>query len=61
MGAHIFYFHEEKQQVVKSYIGSHFLVHAGVEETFQTIQAVHGKLDLTHNLMQISMDGPNVN
>ena len=38
--------------------------HANAEETFQSIQAVHGKLDLTanlQNLMQVSMDGPNVN
>ena len=35
--------------------------HADAEETFQSIQAVHGKLDLTHNLVQVSMDSPNVN
>ena len=34
---HVFYFHEEKQQVVRSYIGSHFLGHANAEETFQSI------------------------
>ena len=60
MDAHVFYFHEEKQ-VVRSYIRSHFLGHANAEETFQSIQVVHGKLDLTHNLVQVSMDGPNVN
>ena len=45
----------------KCYTGSHFLGHAIAEETFQSIQAVHGKLDLTHNLVQVSMDGPNFN
>ena len=35
--------------------------HANAEETFQSIQAVHGKLDLIYNLLQISMNGPNVN
>ena len=35
--------------------------HANAKETFQSIQAVHGQLDLTHNLVQVSMDGPNVN
>ena len=35
MDVHVFYFHEEKQQVVRSYIGSHFLGHANAEETFQ--------------------------
>ena len=52
--------HKEKQQVVRSYTGSHFLKHANAEETFQSIQAVHGKLDLTHNLVQVSMDGTSV-
>ena len=35
--------------------------HANLEETFQSIQAVHSKLDLTHNLVQVSTDGPNMN
>ena len=61
MDVHLFYFHEEKQQVVRSYVWSHFLGHGNAEETFQSIQAVHGKLDLTHNLAQVSMDGSNVN
>ena len=58
---HVFYFHEEKQQVVRSYIGSHFLGHANAEETFQSMQAVHDKLDLIHNLVQVLIDVPNVN
>ena len=61
MDVHVFYFHGEKQQVVRSYIRSHFLGHANAEEIFQSIQAVHYKLDLTHNLGQVSLDGPNVN
>ena len=60
MDVHVSYFHEEKQQLFRSYIGSHFLAHANAEETSQLIQAVHGKLDLTQNLVQVSMDGPNV-
>ena len=32
----------------KSSFGSYFLGHAKAEETFQ---AVHGKLDLTHNFV----------
>ena len=47
---YFFYFYEEKQQVVRSYIGSHFLGHANTEERFQSIQAVYDKLGLTHNL-----------
>ena len=56
---HVFYFHEEKQQVVRSYIRSHFFGHANAEEPFQSIQAVYSKLDLTHSLVQVSMDGLN--
>ena len=33
MDIHVFYFHEEKQ-VVRSYIGSHFLGDANAEDTF---------------------------
>ena len=55
-----FYFHKERQQVVRSYIESQFLGHANAEETFQSIQAVHDKRDLTHNLVQVSVNGPNV-
>ena len=51
INVHVFYLHEEKQQVRGSYIGSHFLGHANAEETFQWIQGLHWKLDLTHNLM----------
>ena len=34
MDVHVFYFHGEKQQVVRSYIRSHFLGHANAEEIF---------------------------
>ena len=61
MDVHVFCLHEEKQQVVRSYIRSHFLGHANGEQIFQSIQAVLQKLDVTHNLGQVSMDGPNVN
>ena len=60
MDVHVFYFHEGKQ-VLRSYIRSHSLGHANAEEIFQSIQAVHEKLNLTQNLGQVSMDGPNVN
>ena len=42
MYVHVFYFHEEKRQVVRSYIGSHFFGHANSEEAFQsTIEKGH--------------------
>ena len=42
-------------------ISDRILGHANAEEAFHSIQAVHGKLDLTHNLVQVSMGGPHVN
>ena len=38
-----------------------FWGHGNAEETFQSIQAIHGKLDLTHKLVQVSMNVTNVN
>ena len=64
MYVNVFYFHEEKQQIGRSYIRSHYSGHANAEETFQSIQAwfvVWFKLDLTHNLVQVSLDGTSVN
>ena len=34
---------------------------ATAEETLESFKEVHGKLDFLHNMLQISMDGPNVN
>ena len=31
------------------------------EETLESFKEVHGKLDFLHSMLQISMDGPNVN
>ena len=61
MDVHVIYFDESKQKVVRSYIGSSFMGHADAGDTFEHFKDVHGDLDLTHNLTQISMDGPNVN
>ena len=35
--------------------------HATADETYKSFKDVHSDLDLPHNLIQISMDGPNVN
>ena len=61
MDVHVIYFYESKQKVVRSYIGSSFMGHADAGDTFEHFKDVHGDLDLTHDLTQISMDGPNVN
>ena len=61
MDVHVFYFDEQKQQVVRSYVGSSFMGHATADGTYSHFKKVHGDLDVTHDLIQISMDGPNVN
>ena len=58
---YMFYTFMKRNNVVRSHIRSNFLGHANAEETFHSIQAVRSKLDLTHNLVQVSMNGPNVN
>ena len=35
--------------------------HATAEDTFMHFEKVYGDLNITHNLVQISMDGPNIN
>ena len=61
MDVHIIFFDNEKSQVVRSYLGSHFMGHATAEDTYKSLAEIHNGLDLVHNLVQISMDGPNVN
>ena len=55
------FFDSNKQEVVRSFIGSHFMGHASAEDTFVSSKEFHRDLDLVHNLVQVSMDGPNVN
>lgn len=57
---HVLYFDESKQQVIRLYIGSTFMGHATAEQIYKHFKKVHGDLDVTHSLIQISMDGPNV-
>ena len=61
MDVHVFYFHEEKQQIVRSYIGSHFWVMLMQKRHFNQNKSIFGKLDWTCNLVLVSIDGPNVN
>ena len=61
MDVHLTFFDSNKQEVVRSFIGSHFMGHASTEDTFASLKVVHRDLDLVHNLAQVPMDGPNVN
>ena len=61
MGVHVIFFDSNKQEVVRSFIGSHFMGRASAEDTFASLKEVRKDLDLGHNLVQVSMGGPNVN
>ena len=61
MDVNVIFFDSNKQEVVRSFIGSNFMGHASAENTFASLKEVHKDLDLVHNLVQVSMDGPNVN
>ena len=61
MDVYITFFDEKKSPVVGSYLGSHFMGHATAEDRYKSLAEIHNGLDLVHNLVQISMDGPNVN
>ena len=61
MDVHEIFFDSNKQEVVRSFTGSHFMGHASAKDTFASLKEVHKDLDLVHNLVQVSMDGPNVN
>ena len=61
MDVHVIFFDSNKQEVVRSFIGYHFMGHVSAEDTFASFKEIHKDLDLVHNLVQVSMDGPNVN
>ena len=61
MDIHILYFNEESKLVERTYLGSQFMGHATHEDTLVDFKEAHKGLDIVHNLVQLSMDGPHVN
>ena len=61
MDVQVIFFDSNKQEVVRSFIGSHFMGYARAEDTFASLKEVHKDLDLVHNLVQVSVDCPNIN
>ena len=41
MDVHVMFFDSNKQEVVRSFIGSHFMSHASTEDTFVSLKEVH--------------------
>jgi len=61
MDIHIIYYNEEIKMIERSYIGSQFMGPAKQQDTMVEFKKAHDSLDIVHNLVQVSMDGPNVN
>ena len=61
MDVSVIFFDEKKEERVTAYICSHFMGHAEADKAMKSLKDVHGSLDMTHNLVQLSTDGPNVN
>ena len=61
MDVHIIYFDETTNRVKKVYLNFQFMVHATVSDMMENFKKAHNGLDIISNLVQLSMDGPNVN
>ena len=61
MDIYILYFNETTKLVERSYLGLQFMGHATHTDTMDDFKEAHKGLDIVHNLVQLSMDGPNVN
>lgn len=58
---HISYFNTHVNKVCCRYLGSTFLGHSTASEIKNSLLDVHAPLDIPNNLVQLGMDGPNVN
>ena len=61
MDIHILYFDDEIGRVRRKYIDAQFMGHATANDTMLEFERAHSKLDISRCLVQLSMDGPNVN
>ena len=61
MDLHILYHDKKTSQVQRVYLDSQFMGHATVDDTMAEFKKAHKDLGIVNNLVQLSMDGPNVN
>ena len=61
LDVHLIYFDDTESRVKRCCIGSQFMGTVTTAETSYSLKKVHCGLDNVHNMIQISMDGPNVN
>ena len=60
MDIHIIHFNEETKRVSCDYLGSQFMGHGTADDIMKDFQKAHKDLDIINNLVQLSMDVPNV-
>ena len=58
---HLLYYNQTTNLVLCMYLRSQFMGHATATDTMADFQVVHKGLDIVNNLVQLFMDGPNVN
>ena len=61
LDAHVNFFDDKSNRVEWKYIGSFFIGHGDAETCLKSLIDVLGNLDYVNNLIQMGMDGPNVN
>ena len=61
LDAHVNFFNDKSNCVKRKYIGSFFIRQGDVETCLKSLIDVLGNLDYINNLIQMGMDGPNVN
>ena len=62
MDIDVSYFDEKIELVERVYLNSQFMSQGTVEDTVNEVKEKHKKdLDIVNNLIQLSMDDPNVN
>ena len=61
LDAHVNFFNDKSNHVERKYIGSCFIGHRDAETCLKSLIDILGNLDYANNLIQMGVDGPNVN
>ena len=61
MDVHVSYYDENLKRVERVYLNSQFMGHGAAHDIMNEFKKAHKDLDIVNNLIQLSMDGPNVN
>ena len=61
MDVHVSYYDENLKRVERVYLSSQCMGHGTAHDIMNEFKNAHKDLDIVNNLIQLSMDGPNVN